>query len=83
MCPGNSNKDQSQHTIEQISPQIDNSPQEVILNLDDNNTLVLDNEFGNDKEFEYNMVKTSEEVEFNDKKTFIFNNCSFNNITFQ
>ena len=43
------------------------------------------NEFEPDEAYEVNMVKTAQDVEITDsnKRTFIFKNCSFNNVTFQ
>ena len=55
----------------------------MIMNLEDNDMSVSEKDFENDKDFELNMVTTTEEVEYQEsKRPFIFNNCTFNNTKF-
>ena len=79
--------DQPQDTIDQTDPLIgqENYPDEVILNVNDNDMSIINkDEFGDDNEIEIDMIKMSEKLEYQEtsKRPYIFNNCIFKNATF-
>lgn len=73
-CQGNpqGNSKSTDHYIGQTD--------QIIMNLEDNDMSVSDKDFDLDKDYELNMLKMTEEVEYHEsKRPFIFNNCTFNN----
>ena len=64
---------------------VGNSPEQIVLNIDENdmstyseNELIME-----DGEYEMNMIESTQDVEVREsKRTLIFNNCIFKNATF-
>ena len=71
-----------QNVTENSTEQVGNSP-DHFLNLDDNEISVFEKNDNEDREYEINMIKNTQEVEYRDnKRPYIFNNCVFKNATF-
>ena len=78
----NIDNDPPQNVTENSTEQVGNSPDHV-LNLDDNEISVFEKNDNEDREYEINMIKNTQDVEYRDnKRPYIFNNCVFKNATF-
>ena len=80
------NNDQLQDTTEYSTGQVENSLDQVVLNINDDDMCNLErNEFEKeDQDYEINMIKSTQQVEYRDyKRPYIFKNCTFNNVSFK